>query len=156
TAGSCWSGSASRGKSSMAAPPHDLAAALFEGLAGRLRQDDEFRLGVDHYLRMQALLDRLDGAWEPEQMKTLLAPSVATREKQQEQFYDAFDAFLEESQRPFDAVAGIELQVTPAALDGGEQPVAMRSRAALSLSNPGTRPLGITGAAIEGPDASAF
>lgn len=52
-----------------------------------------FNITVDHYVRVQELLNRVAGNCPPEDLKTLLCPLLATTESQQEQFYRDFDSY---------------------------------------------------------------
>ena len=51
-----------------------------------------FRIGVEHNVRLQALLSRLGDQCSPADLKTLLCPLFATSAQQQQIFYRAFDA----------------------------------------------------------------
>jgi formylglycine-generating enzyme required for sulfatase activity len=53
-----------------------------------------FIIGVEHHLRLQVLLNKLDPDCKPEELKYLLCPVFAVSEKQQNQFYRAFDSFF--------------------------------------------------------------
>jgi hypothetical protein len=66
---------------------------MFGELLAQLRQHG-FPIGVDHYLRLQELLDKVGANCAPEDLKTLLAPIFATGRGQQEQFYRAFDSYF--------------------------------------------------------------
>lgn len=66
---------------------------MFGELLTHLRQHG-FPLGVDHYLRLQELLDRVGDQCAPEDLKTLLSPIFAVSRSQQEQFYRAFDSYF--------------------------------------------------------------
>ncbi len=66
---------------------------MFGELLTHLRQHG-FPIGVDHYLRLQELLDKVGAACSPEDLKTLLSPIFATSRSQQEQFYRAFDSYF--------------------------------------------------------------
>lgn len=66
---------------------------MFGELLTHLRQHG-FPIGVDHYLRLQELLDKVGASCAPEDLKTLLAPIFATSRSQQEQFYRAFDSYF--------------------------------------------------------------
>jgi len=59
-----------------------------------------FRIGLDHYVRVQELLERIGGNRDLDQLRTLLCPLFATSEKQQKRFYDAFDDYAELVQAP--------------------------------------------------------
>src|SRR5438128_10547340 len=54
-----------------------------------------FHLGLDHYLRLQTLLDKIDGHCAPVELRTLLCPIFATSRNQQEQFYRIFDSYFD-------------------------------------------------------------
>lgn len=56
-----------------------------------------FILGVEHYLRLQALLNHLGTDLAPEDFKYVLGPIFATSKKQQRLFYRIFDMFFGES-----------------------------------------------------------
>jgi formylglycine-generating enzyme required for sulfatase activity len=87
---------------------HDL---LFEPFLHQLRGQG-FAVGVDHYFRLQAVLDRIEGRCTPAELRTLLCPLFATSPEQQEQFYLAFDEYF--------AFAGTEEAAAP-------EPVPLRS-----------------------------
>lgn len=53
-----------------------------------------FIIGIDHYLRLQELLVKMGPHCPPGALKYLLCPLFATGEKQQRQFYRAFDSFF--------------------------------------------------------------
>jgi formylglycine-generating enzyme required for sulfatase activity len=53
-----------------------------------------FNIGIDHYLRLQELLVKIGPHCPPGDVKYLLCPLFATGEKQQRQFYHAFDSFF--------------------------------------------------------------
>ena len=59
-----------------------------------LRQQG-FTFGVDDYLRVQELLNKVSGDCAPADLKTLLCPILATNKIQQEQFYAAFDSYFD-------------------------------------------------------------
>ncbi|HEX8493537.1 MAG TPA: tetratricopeptide repeat protein [Pyrinomonadaceae bacterium] len=87
---------------------------MFGELLTHLRQHG-FPIGVDHYLRLQELLDKVGEHCAPEDLKTLLAPIFATSRSQQEQFYRAFDSYfaLFEPSSLKEAPARTALQVRP-------------------------------------------
>ncbi|MDX6695082.1 MAG: hypothetical protein QOF02_2685 [Blastocatellia bacterium] len=87
---------------------------MFGELLSHLRQHG-FAIGVDHYLRLHELLDKVGDRCAPEDLRTLLAPIFATSPGQQEQFYRAFDAYfsLFEPATLKDAPARTALQVRP-------------------------------------------
>ncbi|MEP7344056.1 MAG: hypothetical protein ABI877_02255 [Gemmatimonadaceae bacterium] len=68
----------------------DRATPLFSELLEVLRRQG-FSIGVDHYVRLHALLERVGGDCDPRQLQTLLCPIVASTASQQEQFYAAFE-----------------------------------------------------------------
>jgi hypothetical protein len=49
-----------------------------------------FGIGVEHHLRLQTLLDRLDDRCRPTDLNTLLAPIFATSQREQEAFHKIF------------------------------------------------------------------
>jgi hypothetical protein len=53
-----------------------------------------FSIGIDHYLRLQELIDKSGGSCAPSDLKTLLCPIFATSRSQQELFYRTFDAYF--------------------------------------------------------------
>jgi acyl carrier protein len=71
----------------------------FGNFLAYLRQQG-FRVGFDHYFRVQELLERIGGDREPDELRTLLCPLFATSEKQQVRFYEAFDSYAELVQAP--------------------------------------------------------
>ena len=54
-----------------------------------------FSIGIDHYLRLQTLLNFLGPDCGPDDLKFLLCPIFAVNEKQQRQFHNAFDRYFE-------------------------------------------------------------
>jgi formylglycine-generating enzyme required for sulfatase activity len=54
-----------------------------------------FIIGVDHYLGLQALLNKLGPDCRPADLKYVLCPIFASSEKQQNQFYRAFDSYFQ-------------------------------------------------------------
>jgi acyl carrier protein len=71
----------------------------FGNFLAYLRQQG-FRVGLDHYVRVQELLERIGGNRDPDELRTLLCPLFATSEKQQKRFYEAFDSYAELVQPP--------------------------------------------------------
>ncbi|UCH95178.1 MAG: formylglycine-generating enzyme family protein [Candidatus Aminicenantes bacterium] len=65
----------------------------FDGFLAYLRRQG-FIIGVDHHLRLQQLLNSLSPDCQPTDLKYLVCPIFATSEKQQQQFYRAFDAYF--------------------------------------------------------------
>jgi hypothetical protein len=66
---------------------------VFEDFLEHLRRQG-FTIGVDHYLRLQHLLNRVSDSCAPSDLKTLLCPILATSQAEQEQFYRAFDTYF--------------------------------------------------------------
>lgn len=52
-------------------------------------------IGVDHHLRLQQLLRKIEGRCAPQDLKTLLCPIFATDPTEQALFYRAFDTYFE-------------------------------------------------------------
>ena len=63
-----------------------------EFLAQLARQG--FTIGVEHHLRLQAVLNALPPDCAPSDVKFYLCPMFAANAKQQQQFYHAFDAYF--------------------------------------------------------------
>ncbi len=62
-----------------------------------------FVIGVDQHLRLQQLLERIEGRCAPEEVKTLICPLFATSRDEQQEFYRVFDeyfAIFKLSERP--------------------------------------------------------
>ncbi|MEZ4885283.1 MAG: RDD family protein [Chitinophagales bacterium] len=57
-------------------------------------QQQGFALGVDDFLQVQALLNRLPEDCSPERLKRLLCPLVASNQEEQTFFYQAFDRYF--------------------------------------------------------------
>jgi hypothetical protein len=72
----------------------------FEGFISYLCRQG-FIIGVDHYLRLQELLNKLGPGCEPAGLKYLLCPIFASNERQQQQFYRTFDLYF----KPLEAAA---------------------------------------------------
>ncbi len=62
----------------------------FENLLADLQRHG-FAIGLDHHLRLQAMLAALDGRCMPSDLKSLLCPIFAASEQQQRLFYSLFD-----------------------------------------------------------------
>src|SRR6185295_5320910 len=77
----------------MAEQPLNSAVLVFDEFLAYLRQQG-FIIGVDHYLRLQNLLNRISGECSPGELSTLLCPIFATSASQQQKFYKAFGAFF--------------------------------------------------------------
>jgi hypothetical protein len=58
-------------------------------------RDQRFTVGVEEYLRLQELMNRIGDGVAPSDLKTLLCPLFATTKGQQRQFHDAFDAHFQ-------------------------------------------------------------
>jgi len=69
------------------------AVLVFDEFLAYLRLQG-FIIGIDHYLRLQDLLNKVKGECAPSQLKTLLCPIFATSQMQQEKFYTAFDSYF--------------------------------------------------------------
>ncbi len=65
----------------------------FKDFLGHLKRQG-FTIGVDHYLRLQALLNMLGKDSQLSELKYLICPVFAVNEKQQRQFYNAFDLYF--------------------------------------------------------------
>ncbi|HYO91860.1 MAG TPA: hypothetical protein VEQ40_09495, partial [Pyrinomonadaceae bacterium] len=106
---------------------------MFGELLAQLRQHG-FPIGVDHYLRLQELLDKVGEHCAPEDLKTLLAPIFATSRSQQEQFYRAFDSYfaLFEPASLKEAPARKALQVRPKEVRRLEPPPQAQGGSALA------------------------
>ncbi|NIM18236.1 MAG: hypothetical protein GTO45_40055, partial [Candidatus Aminicenantes bacterium] len=71
----------------------------FGGFMAYLRRQG-FIIGVDHHLRLQALLNKLGPDCRPADLKYVLCPVFAANEKQQNQFYRAFDSYFKPMETP--------------------------------------------------------
>lgn len=67
---------------------------IFGELLDNLRQHG-FALGLDHYLRLQTLLEKIGSQCAPDELRTLLCPIFATSRSQQDQFYRIFDSYFD-------------------------------------------------------------
>ncbi len=65
----------------------------FEDFFTHLQQQG-FELGVDDFLKVQVLLNRLPKDCQPERLKRLLCPLLANNQDQQASFYQAFDSYF--------------------------------------------------------------
>jgi OFA family oxalate/formate antiporter-like MFS transporter len=54
-----------------------------------------FSIGIDHYLRLQTVLNLLGPDCDPADLKYILCPIFAVNEKQQRQFHGVFDRYFE-------------------------------------------------------------
>src|SRR5258708_17312266 len=66
---------------------------LFRGFLGHLRRLG-FHVGVDHSLRLERVLETIEGQVQPQELKFLLCPIFAVSGKQQQAFYEAFDTYF--------------------------------------------------------------
>ena len=89
-----------------------VATVPFEEFIEHLRRNG-FVIGVDSYLRIQELLDRVGGSYGPADLKTLLCPLVARSEEEQEAFYASFRKFY----------PGFELQLEAAQFQSAVAPL---------------------------------
>ncbi len=53
-----------------------------------------FTIATDHHIRVQQLVEGLEGRFDPARLKTLLCPLVATSEDQQQKFYQLFERWF--------------------------------------------------------------
>lgn len=65
----------------------------FEGFLAYLHRQG-FIIAIDHHLRLQELLNKLGPDVKPVDLKYLLCPIFASNEKQQHQFYTAFESYF--------------------------------------------------------------
>src|ERR1043165_6933538 len=84
----------------MSAPDSQQGTPSFVAFLNYLRQQPGFEhIGIDHYVRFQALLDKLGGGdaptrkLYPDELKHLFCPIFATNKQQQEQFHRAVAAY---------------------------------------------------------------
>ena len=80
-------------------PDRHITDLLLPGFLSFLGRQG-FIIGIDHYLRLQELLVKIGPHCPPGDLKYLLCPLFATGEKQQRQFYRAFDSFFQPLQAP--------------------------------------------------------
>ncbi|MBI4908529.1 MAG: type VI secretion system baseplate subunit TssK [Acidobacteria bacterium] len=73
-------------------PAASEALLPFEEFVDHLRRQG-FRTGVQHHLRLRAVLNQLGPECAPHELKTLLCPLFATNPDQQAAFYRTFDDF---------------------------------------------------------------
>lgn len=66
---------------------------VFDDFLTQLRQQG-FEIGVDHYLRLQELLNKTHAECAPQDLKTILCPIFVTSQAQQEQFHLFFDSYF--------------------------------------------------------------
>jgi hypothetical protein len=77
----------------MSPPASSSSVYVFNELLAHLRRVG-FVIGVDQYLQMQMLLDRVGVDCTRDELKLLLCPLIATSDKQQRLFYKAFDEYF--------------------------------------------------------------
>src|SRR5688572_6315298 len=77
----------------MSDPAPNRSHLVFGDFLEHLRRQG-FTIGVDHYLRLQELLNRVSGHCAPPDLKTVLCPIFASNEREQSQFYSAFDSYF--------------------------------------------------------------
>ena len=70
----------------------ERSSGLMFGEFLELLRRQGFSIGIDHYLRLQELLEKTGGHFAPSDLKTLLCPIFATNRSQQELFHRTFDA----------------------------------------------------------------
>lgn len=87
-----------------------------------------FIIGVDHYLRLQELLNKLSPDCEPADLKYLLCPIFAVSGKQQQQFYHVFDSYF----KPLEA--SIELAKKSQTVKPGKKETVESSEKSVNLS----------------------
>jgi len=66
----------------------------FAGFLGLLDRQ-KFRIGMDHHLRLQRLLETVGRQCDLRDLKTLLCPIFATSVKQQKLFYETYDRYFD-------------------------------------------------------------
>lgn len=77
----------------MPPPASSSSVYVFNELLAHLRLAG-FVIGVDQYLRMQMLIDRVGSGCTRDELKILLCPLLATSKEQQRLFYKAFDKYF--------------------------------------------------------------
>src|SRR5947209_11944139 len=77
--------------------PLNSAVLIFDEFLGHLRRQG-FTIDIAHYLRLQQLLNHLNGECAPAELKMLLCPLFAINRVQQEKFYSAFDLYFRQLQ----------------------------------------------------------
>ncbi|MEL6730638.1 MAG: WG repeat-containing protein [Bacteroidota bacterium] len=89
----------------------------FEGFL-QLLQDNGFEIGVDQYVRIQVLLNKLPADTPASQMKSILAPIFVNDELEQEKFYRLFDAYFRAllPETPFDESGEEDTELPPSRL----------------------------------------
>ena len=92
----------------MSDPAPNRSHLVFGDFLEHLRRQG-FTIGVDQYLRLQELLNRVSGHCAPADLKTILCPIFASNERQQSQFYSAFDSYFDFS-LPIDEDKAVETE----------------------------------------------
>jgi hypothetical protein len=77
----------------MPPPASSSSVYVFNELLAHLRLAG-FVIGVDQYLQMQALIDRVGPGCRRDELKLLLCPLIASSKEQQRSFYKAFDEYF--------------------------------------------------------------
>ncbi|HTG15661.1 MAG TPA: hypothetical protein VK747_10380, partial [Blastocatellia bacterium] len=103
--------------------PND-SILVFAGFLEHLSRQG-FTIGVDNFLRLQELLNKISGDCAPSDLKTLLCPVFATDKTQQDQFYKAFDSYFNLFQSAEPQKAASRTEWYPTVL-GGYEPLAVR------------------------------
>ncbi len=78
----------------MSNSPPNGSRLVFGDFLDHLRRQG-LTIGVDHYLRLQELLNKVSGHCAPSDLKTIICPIFASNERQQSQFYAAFDSYFD-------------------------------------------------------------
>ena len=73
--------------------PSSSTQLVFDDFLESLRLQD-FTVSTGHYLRLQKLLARIGPTCQPQDVKTILCPIFATNEREQQRFYEQFDAYF--------------------------------------------------------------
>ena len=89
----------------------------FDHLVDDLKRQG-FVLGVEHYIRLNAVLDRFGDRADPMTLKTLLCPVFAATPEQQDRFYKTFDRYFAPLADDEDAVEPAGIQES----EGGKKP----------------------------------
>ncbi|HJQ23190.1 MAG TPA: hypothetical protein VKA60_04695 [Blastocatellia bacterium] len=100
----------------MDAVPEQAGPLAFGDFLEYLRRQG-FTFGIDDYLRLQELLNKMGGDCAPADLKTRLCPLLATNPFEQEQFYEAFDQYFDLFQTAPAAASRRAPDVLPVARD---------------------------------------
>ncbi|MEM7374488.1 MAG: WG repeat-containing protein [Bacteroidota bacterium] len=76
----------------------------YEGFLEVLRENG-FSVGVDSYMRVQALVQRMDSNLESERLKFLMCPLFAQNEKEQKKFYRLYENYFQLLEQHMDKLA---------------------------------------------------